>query len=633
VGQFFHQLQSANYKTMALESVKNISFILGLNNADGTPVVDMEVAIQYLDELSLEWKELQLTNMVDGRMSSLIKTSSKAKAVVPFINLIKTNNLPLVRIVPTLPIFQAEVVELIAPMDFFYTDLIEEELSLIISFGERWLIDKADFPGKVFGKTHALVSSDVSPARALEYLAKIDFLDKENLALQDSILSLNDEIKARKAEFEKLKSDAALCAKKITELANELKTKNAELEKQAAEILRLTDIIASLNKEIEVRNAEIEKLLANEALNKEEILRLTNEVKALTLELEKLRKELVKVKADNTKKDTVIRQMKADIAAFKKDIKDMKTAMKVVEKDKGAVMAELEVVRGVIVEKDDALAEVSAVREELMVTLEDAKLEMAKYDEALSLSEKEIAALTSRTADLEVVRDELSKEITELELAVTKGEDDAATCGAGLEVLSKDLIAKEAIIREKEAAIAAVILEKEVLTSRISDLEAMNEELSRDINFDERPLPIKTFYSNIVSEIDVAKSQNEGAYKLSNISLKIKTFVTRDAEGVTSVQLLSKDTAEGVNAEMMSELSFDVVENNFIGTTPGNVPNLIGHTETAVRRILSSQGLRLNEVYQSKLSVPNGQSFKQSPAANTPAQLNDLITVIFSKHG
>lgn len=618
---------------MALELVKNISFILGLNNADGTPVNGMEVAIQYLDELSLEWKELQLTNMVDGRMTSLIKTSSKAKAVVPFINLIKTNNLPLVRIIPTLPIFQAEVVELIAPMDFFYTDLIEEELSLIISFGERWMIDKADFPGKVLGKTHALVSSDVSPARALEYLAKIDFLDKENLALQDSILSINDEIKARKAEFEKLKSDAALCAKKITELANELKTKNADLEKQAAEILRLTDIIASLNKEIEVRNAEIEKLLANEALNKEEILKLTNEVKALTLELEKLRKELVKVKADNTKKDTVIRQMKADIAAFKKDIKDMKTAMKVVEKDKGAVMAELEVVRGVIVEKDDALAEVSAVREELLVTLEDAKLEMAKYDEALSLSEKEIATLTSRTADLEVVRDELSREITELELAVTKGEDDAATCGAGLEVLSKDLIAKEAIIREKEAAIAAVILEKEVLTSRISDLEAMNEELSRDINFDERPLPIKTFYSNIVSEIDVAKSQNEGAYKLSNISLKIKTFVTRDAEGVTSVQLLSKDTAEGVNAEMMSELSFDVVENNFIGTTPGNVPNLIGHTETAVRRILSSQGLRLNEVYQSKLSVPNGQSFKQSPAANTPAQLNDLITVIFSKHG
>jgi chromosome segregation ATPase len=618
---------------MALETVKNISFILGLNNVDGTPVNDMEVAIQYLDELSLEWKELQLTKVVEGRMSSLIKTSSKAKAVVPFINLIKTNNLPLVRIVPTLPIFQDEVVELIAPMDFFYTDLIEEELSLIISFGERWLIDKADFPGKVFGKTHALVSSDVSPARALEYLAKIDFLDKENSALQDSILSLNDEIKVRKAEFEKLKSDAALCAKKITELANEIKTKNAELEKQAAEILRLTEVIASLNKEIEVRNAEIEKLLANEALNKEQILKLTNEVKALTLELEKLRKELVKVKADNTKKDTVIRQMRADIAAFKKDIKDMRTAMKVVEKDKGAVMAELEVVRGVVVEKEDALVEVSAVREELMVTLEDAKLEMEKYDEALSLSEKEIEALTSRTADLEIVRDELSKEITELELAVTKGEDDAATCGAGLEVLSRDLIAKDLIIREKESAIAAVILEKEGLTSRIADLERMNEELSRDINFDERPLPIKTFYSNIVSEIDVAKSQNEGAYKLSNISLKIKTFVTRDTEGVTSVQLLSKDTAEGVNAEMMSELSFDVVENNFIGTTPGNVPNLIGHTETAVRRILSSQGLRLNEVYQSNLSVPNGQSFKQSPAANTPAQLNDLITVIFSKHG
>ncbi len=618
---------------MALESVKNISFILGLNNVDGTPVNDMEVAIQYLDELSLEWKELQLTNVVDGRMTSLIKSSSKAKAVVPFINLLKTNNLPLVRIVPTIPIFQDEIVELIASLDFFYTDLIEEELTLIMNFGERWLIDKADFPGKVFGKTHALVSSDVSPARALEYLAKIDFLDKENSTLKDSILSLNDEIKVQKAEFEKLKSDASLCAKKITELANELKTKNAELEKHAAEILRLTEVIASLNKEIEVRNAEIEKLLANEALNKEQILKLTNEIKALNAELEKLRKELTKVKSDSAKKDTVIRQMKTDITDFKKEIKDLKAAMKVIEKDKAVAMAELEKARVVILEKDDALIEVSAVRDELMVTLEHAKIEIAKYDDALSLSEKEIEALTGRTADLEVVRDELSAEITELEKAVTKGEDDMATCGAALDILNKDLISRERMIAEKEAQIAAASREMELLNGRISDLEAMNEELSRDINFDERPLPIKTFYSNIVNEMDVAKSLNESAYKLSNISLKIKTFVTRDAEGVTSVQLLSKDSSELVNGDTLSEITFDVVENNFIGTTPGNVPNLIGHTETAVRRILSSQGLRLNEVYQSNLTVPNGQSFKQSPAANTPAQLNDLITVIFSKHG
>jgi beta-lactam-binding protein with PASTA domain len=69
-----------------------------------------------------------------------------------------------------------------------------------------------------------------------------------------------------------------------------------------------------------------------------------------------------------------------------------------------------------------------------------------------------------------------------------------------------------------------------------------------------------------------------------------------------------------------------------VETAIGKMPDVIGLTETAVRRILKSIDLRLNPVYQSNPNVVNGDSFKQSPTPGTDIQANQLITVIFSKH-
>ncbi len=146
------------------------------------------------------------------------------------------------------------------------------------------------------------------------------------------------------------------------------------------------------------------------------------------------------------------------------------------------------------------------------------------------------------------------------------------------------------------------------------------------------PIPIQDLYTNLVSEIVSGNNNNaDSPYKLSNISVKLKALIHEEG-GSMSASLLNLENSENVNGDAISELVFDITpvsnreENNIA------VPNLLGLTETAVRRILKSLGLKLNPVYQKKDTVVNGDSFKQSPTPGTNVPPNRIVNVIFSKH-
>ena len=147
------------------------------------------------------------------------------------------------------------------------------------------------------------------------------------------------------------------------------------------------------------------------------------------------------------------------------------------------------------------------------------------------------------------------------------------------------------------------------------------------------PVPINELYTNIVSEIETAaRSSESSAFKLSNISLKLKAVIHNE-EDTINASLLNLTNSENINGNAISELVFDITPVQQEGRTLSGIPNLTGFTETAVRRILKTLGLKLNPVYQKNLDVVNGDSFKQSPAAGEMIQPNQLVTVIFSKHG
>lgn len=173
---------------------------------------------------------------------------------------------------------------------------------------------------------------------------------------------------------------------------------------------------------------------------------------------------------------------------------------------------------------------------------------------------------------------------------------------------------------------------REQLEKTVLELQKQIEELNRELNTQEPPIAVNTLYTNLVREIELSTEQNRGAnFKLANISLKLKTLLTSDENGINA-QLFGLNEMEKINGAAVSEIVFDIAPSTTPASQTGTMPNLLGLTETATRKILDSLGLRLNPVFQNNPRVVNGDSFKQTPAQGTTYNTNDFVTVIFSKH-
>lgn len=200
------------------------------------------------------------------------------------------------------------------------------------------------------------------------------------------------------------------------------------------------------------------------------------------------------------------------------------------------------------------------------------------------------------------------------------------------EQLKKDY---DSIILQKADLEAQLRSEKENLRDQkiqVLQLEDKIRDLSREKPLERSSVPIKNLYTNIVNEIQTAtNTSGNSAFKLSNVSLKLKAIVQQNGDSL-SASLLDLSDSEKVNGNAISELSFDISPTDNTGTGSIHTPDVTGLTETAVRRILDSLNLRLNPVYQDHKTVVNGDSFKQSPVRGTEIQPNQLVTVIFSKN-
>ncbi len=225
----------------------------------------------------------------------------------------------------------------------------------------------------------------------------------------------------------------------------------------------------------------------------------------------------------------------------------------------------------------------------------------------------------------------------ERELSAYKEQLDAITKRYNLLKTSSDQLNQDydSILRQKADLETQLRSERETLRDQkiyVLQLEQKITDLSREKPLEKTPVPIKNIYSNIVSEIETAtKASATSSFKLSNVSLKLKAIVQQNGDSL-SASLLDISDSEKVNGNTISELSFDIAPVN--NTTTGfiHTPDVLGLTETAVRRVLDSLNLRLNPVYQNHKTVVNGDSFKQSPVRGTEIQPNQVVTVIFSKN-
>ncbi len=170
-----------------------------------------------------------------------------------------------------------------------------------------------------------------------------------------------------------------------------------------------------------------------------------------------------------------------------------------------------------------------------------------------------------------------------------------------------------------------ITIDRDSLLDRIKDLEKQG-------SLDERPIALSSFSSKIIDEFEKTDIANQGrSYRLANVSLNLKTVVTKDTNDQLGIQLLPLDKLKEITRDLMSEVHFEFSPGPQKTYESLIVPDLVGLTETAARRILGHLGLQLNPVYQENKKVQGGDSFNQAPEPGSKIMPNDYVTVIFCK--
>ena len=214
------------------------------------------------------------------------------------------------------------------------------------------------------------------------------------------------------------------------------------------------------------------------------------------------------------------------------------------------------------------------------------------------------------------------------QLAKQRAEDKEALSAT----LQNAINQRDNIISTKDKESAAMNLLNITLLNKNKELEEQINALNEDVDLVKKPLPIGLVYKSVIKDFEAVSQTKNVPYQISNLSLKLKAIVGRDANGL-NMQFLDAVNMKQVDPNMLSEMILDISSKHNAEEADNNkLPNLLGYTETAVRRILQNMGLKLNPIYQHNTNVINGDSFKQTPAPNTDLKPGETITIIFSKN-
>jgi len=282
--------------------------------------------------------------------------------------------------------------------------------------------------------------------------------------------------------------------------------------------------------------------------------------------------------------------------------------------------------------------------EVVTVNLTNSNLQQQVADMAIERDD-----LQQQVADITLQRDDLQQQVSAITITNNNLQQQVANLTTEKGNLEQEKVSFLASISQLQATVQQ---EKDLVKAKdvelkngqdfIKALEKENNKLAQDLaeanDFSVTDHPNKLSANKVYSSIvkDVIKADEElvnSKYKLSNISLNLKTTVEKGPEG-TVFGLLDYESAKEVNSAAISDIKLDIVPSETVTTTTTQkMPNILGLTETAVRKVLLNYGLRLDAVYHSTndKELIAGQSFKQSPAPDAVIEEGQEVIVIFAK--
>lgn len=169
------------------------------------------------------------------------------------------------------------------------------------------------------------------------------------------------------------------------------------------------------------------------------------------------------------------------------------------------------------------------------------------------------------------------------------------------------------------------------LKSSIKSLEEKNLVFT---NEEKRLSPIDSVASNIGAQLDKANKKMRSdaqPYRIQNIALELNGSISQDGKSIALARL--SDSKEGLQGAQ--KLKIDLVAANSVSSATGVlVPDVSGFTESMVRRLLKSIGLKLEALDQTVSEGSGytpGQLILQSPKAGSELPVSGTVIGVFAK--
>ena len=415
--------------------------------------------------------------------------------------------------------------------------------------------------------------------------------------------ALTAELKACSAERERLSGQAGKQAEKLAALAAQIETCTAAREKLTAELAdaqaraeaaakRLEDLDANTGRaaELEKEAAALRKALAAcEAAG----AKLVRDNAAATKGLERATAQLQACTAtrDKLTDDLAEARGQADSAAHR--LKVLEAELGNAAQARAKAEADLANCTGQTSELRESMRQTAAALEACRLAAAEAERRAGEADKArLALDDRLLALQTEsglRDSELDELREQLS----------------------GDRVYVNRL--KETMVAETAKASMAV-----------QQLEAVREQHRSAI-------PTADLVSNLATSFDAVNRQllsSASSYRLGRTDFTLKTFL---GEG-GSVAFMP-DAAHLVDNRALSEISIELIPDDTPKAPAAGalvVPDLLGLTETAVIRIVSSLFLKADKAVETVAAQEkHGRALRQIPAPGTPAARGQTVLVIY----
>lgn len=572
---------------------RSLLFKCDLIAANNTALKAYTLDIEFLDIENKTWRKL--VTRIETKKGLLSHTYeiplrlAKEELITRLVrDCMNEGSLPMFRIVKSN--LKETLIISEAPAIFFD----EDNLQIAIDFQKLWLLDESLF----IKKNNSIIIA--SPIYLYGFQKGFLILEEENR-------KLNTLTKQQETDLKKVNEKHDSQLKKLHEHLN---------EHEETESLLKQSLDNSLN---EIADLKEQLSNAHKDDTSPEVKLLIKTLEDKTNEIESLLKKL-----NNQNEKLIDLQEEIEILKSSEVTKDELTIrVKELEKLVANYEEKTAIIQYNLTEKSQ---EIEMLKKEISILKNDT----SKTDKL----KKVLLEKTNTIKGLQKTQNELIKEKQSIFLEIKKTKNDLQTQQNSIDDLVEKVKISQQLVSEKNNEIATLTQNTAVKEIEISKLETKVTEIQSYVDAENpNKLDAKKVYSSIINDIAIADAEMDNSkFKMANISLNLKATVEKGPQG-TLFGLVDFESAKDINAAAISDISIDIVPNTTSIKSKNTVPNIIGLTETAARKIITNYGLKLDVVYQptDNPKFIEGQAIKQIPEVGSEIIQGQEVIVIFAK--